>query len=82
MKLDLSIRSYDLGAVGQYARKAQELGYDCLWSSETQHDPFLPLAVAATVATQNQVQDKPVKEAVRKAFARLTEAIGAHVDGE
>ena len=24
------------------------MGYDCLWSSETQHDPYLPLAVAAT----------------------------------
>jgi probable F420-dependent oxidoreductase len=23
------------------------MGFDCLWSSETQHDPFLPLAVAA-----------------------------------
>jgi probable F420-dependent oxidoreductase len=55
MKLDLSIRSYDLGAVGQYARKAQELGYDCLWSSETQHDPFLPLAVAATVTSSIKV---------------------------
>ena len=27
------------------------MGYDCLWSAETQHDPFLPLAVAATVTS-------------------------------
>ncbi len=25
--------------------------YDCLWSAETQHDPFLPLAVSATVTS-------------------------------
>jgi alkanesulfonate monooxygenase SsuD/methylene tetrahydromethanopterin reductase-like flavin-dependent oxidoreductase (luciferase family) len=27
------------------------MGYDCLWSAETQHDPFLPLAVTATVTS-------------------------------
>jgi probable F420-dependent oxidoreductase len=30
----------------------EALGFDCLWSSETQHDPFLPLAVAATATTR------------------------------
>jgi probable F420-dependent oxidoreductase len=29
------------------ARQAEEAGYDGLWSSETSHDPFLPLLVAA-----------------------------------
>jgi len=28
------------------------MGYDCLWSAETQHDSFLPLAVAATVTSK------------------------------
>jgi probable F420-dependent oxidoreductase len=48
MKLDVNLRDYDLKAVAAQARKAEAIGYDCLWTSETQHDPFLPLAVAAT----------------------------------
>ena len=51
MKLDVSVLSHDLTSVPAYARKVEALGYDCLWSSETQHDPFLPLAVAATVTS-------------------------------
>ena len=38
----------DLRSIPQYARKVEAMGYDCLWTSETQHDPYLPLAVAAT----------------------------------
>jgi len=30
------------------AQEAESLGYDGLWSAETNHDPFLPLAIAAT----------------------------------
>jgi len=47
MKLDLALSDYDLRTVPGFARKAEALGYDSLWTSETQHDPFLPLAVAA-----------------------------------
>lgn len=42
---------YDLRAVGEHARKAEAIGYGCLWTSETQHDPFLPLAVAAAATS-------------------------------
>ena len=52
MKLDVGMLTHDLGSIPSYARKVEALGYDCLWSSETQHDPFLPLAVAATVTSQ------------------------------
>src|SRR3989338_199898 len=34
-----------------YPRKVEAMGSDCLWSAETQHDPFLPLAVATTVTS-------------------------------
>src|SRR5438309_8102503 len=43
--------THDLKSIADYARKVEALGYDCLWSAETQHDPFLPLAVAATVTS-------------------------------
>jgi probable F420-dependent oxidoreductase len=51
MILDAALRNYDLENVQEYARKMEALGYGCLWSSETQHDPFLPLAVAATATS-------------------------------
>ena len=51
MILDVALRDYDLQAVPEYARKVEAIGYGCLWTSETQHDPFLPLAVAATATS-------------------------------
>src|SRR5688572_2938933 len=44
--------THDLTSVPDYARKVEALGFDALWSTETQHDPFLPLAVAATVTSR------------------------------
>jgi probable F420-dependent oxidoreductase len=51
MILDVALRDYDLQNVPKFARDMEEIGYDCLWTSETQHDPFLPLAVAATATS-------------------------------
>jgi len=51
VKLDVGMLTHDLTSIPAYARKVEALGYDCLWSAETQHDPFLPLAVAATVTS-------------------------------
>ena len=52
MKLDVGMLSHDLRSIPDYARKVEAMGYDCLWSAETQHDPFLPLAVAATTTSR------------------------------
>jgi probable F420-dependent oxidoreductase len=49
--LDVGLMTHDLREVGAYARRAEELGFGCLWSSETKHDPFLPLAVAASATS-------------------------------
>jgi probable F420-dependent oxidoreductase len=49
VKLDVGMLTHDLKSIPDYARKVEALGFDCLWSAETQHDPFLPLAVAATL---------------------------------
>ncbi|MFZ1793657.1 MAG: TIGR03617 family F420-dependent LLM class oxidoreductase [Anaerolineae bacterium] len=51
MKIDTGIgidNVGDLKSMAAFAAQAEEIGYDALWSSETQHDPFLPLALAAT----------------------------------
>ncbi|HLF48072.1 MAG TPA: TIGR03617 family F420-dependent LLM class oxidoreductase [Methylomirabilota bacterium] len=47
VKLDLGFMTFDLREIPAYARRAEELGVGALWSAETKHDPFLPLAVAA-----------------------------------
>jgi probable F420-dependent oxidoreductase len=47
MKVDVGLRGGDLRALGAEAAAYERLGADGLWSYETVHDPFLPLAVAA-----------------------------------
>src|SRR3970282_950867 len=55
VKLDVAMLTHDLKSVPDYARKVEALGFDGLWSAETQHDPFLPLAVAATVTSRTRL---------------------------
>jgi probable F420-dependent oxidoreductase len=45
MKVDGAIGG--LGRAGKAAADLEAQGYDGLWTAETSHDPFLPLAVAA-----------------------------------
>ncbi len=49
MKLDVGLGTEGnyLKTVDETARAAEELGFAGLWSNETKHDAFLPLAIAA-----------------------------------
>lgn len=47
MKLDTGLMTSSLRDVPKAAREAEELGFDGLWTAEAQHDPFLPLTLAA-----------------------------------
>lgn len=47
MKFDVVTMVPRLGDMPELARAVERLGFDGLWTSETQHDPFLPLALAA-----------------------------------
>src|SRR5215212_233873 len=49
MKLDAGLGTEGgyLQSAGETARAAESLGFAGLWSSETKHDAFLPLAIAA-----------------------------------
>lgn len=47
MKVDGGI-GFDPSGTKEAARRAEKTGYDGVWSPETGHDPFLPLAIAAT----------------------------------
>jgi probable F420-dependent oxidoreductase len=46
MKIDGGI-GFDPSGIAAQAIKAEESGYDGVWSAETNHDPFLPIAVGA-----------------------------------
>ncbi len=65
MKLDTGFMSVDLRTVADYARRAEVMGFGCLWSAETKHDPFLPLAVAAAATSRIELGT-----AIAVAFAR------------
>jgi probable F420-dependent oxidoreductase len=52
VRLDVGMLTHDLRSIPDYARKVEAMGYDTLWSAETQHDPFLPLALATTTTSR------------------------------
>jgi probable F420-dependent oxidoreductase len=47
MLLDAGLVPDRLSQVPELARQAEAFGFDGVWTSETQHDPFLPLVLAA-----------------------------------
>ncbi|MCC7163115.1 MAG: TIGR03617 family F420-dependent LLM class oxidoreductase [Anaerolineae bacterium] len=47
MKIDAATLVPNLREMPALARAVEKIGFDALWTSETQHDPFLPLALAA-----------------------------------
>jgi probable F420-dependent oxidoreductase len=47
MKFDVSIAPHSLTEVFDLAQAVESLGFDAVWTSETRHDPFLPLGVIA-----------------------------------
>ncbi len=47
MKFDASLPPASLKDVSAIAKAAEEIGFDALWTSETQHDPFLPCTLVA-----------------------------------
>ena len=51
MRVQYHLASKDLNGVAAEAVWAESMGYDGLTSSETSHDPFLPLALAATATS-------------------------------
>jgi probable F420-dependent oxidoreductase len=47
MKFDAALPPVPLSEVPAIARAAEDVGFDCLWTTETMHDPFLPHALIA-----------------------------------
>jgi probable F420-dependent oxidoreductase len=51
MKLDAGLPPVGLKDVAAIAKAAEQIGFDALWTQETQHDPFLPCALIAEHTT-------------------------------
>lgn len=65
MKLDASLMTNTLAETPALARAIETAGFDAVWTSETQHDPFLPLVLAGEHTTRLKLGT-----AVAIAFAR------------
>lgn len=52
MKLDVTLRGIPLEEVASWSRECEELGFDGVFSTETNNDPFLPLTLAAEATTR------------------------------
>lgn len=52
MKLDAALPILGLKDVPAIAKAAEAIGFDALWTQETQHDPFLPCALIAEHTTR------------------------------
>jgi probable F420-dependent oxidoreductase len=52
MKFDAALPPVVLKEVPAIAKAAEEIGFDALWTQETQHDPFLPCALIAEHTTR------------------------------
>ncbi len=55
MKLDAALPPVQLSDVAAIAAAAEKMGFNCLWTTETQHDPFLPHALIAEHTSQIQM---------------------------
>lgn len=47
LRFDVNLAPDTLQSLPTLTQTAERLGFDALWTSETQHNPFLPLALAA-----------------------------------
>src|SRR5262249_20306071 len=47
MLFDAALPSTNLSEIPAIAQAVEAMGFDALWTSETQHDPFLPCALIA-----------------------------------
>lgn len=65
IRLDTMLGTWDFTGVTDAARRAEEFGFSGLWTAETAHAPFLPLALAASGTHQIQLGT-----AIAVAFAR------------
>ena len=73
MKFDTTLLATDLSQIPHLTRQAEAIGFHGIWTSETTHDAFLPLVLAA-----EHSQRVTLGTSIAVAFPR-TPAILAHI---
>ena len=73
MKFDTTLLTTALSQMPTLTQAAEAMGFDAVWTSETAHDPFLPLVLAA-----EHSQRVTLGTSIALAFPR-TPAILAHI---
>ena len=49
LKIDVEVAAGALSDLPRLSRRAEQYGFDCVWVSETKHDPFVQVALAASL---------------------------------
>jgi probable F420-dependent oxidoreductase len=55
MKLDTQMQVFAFDEIAREAQRFERMGFDCAWTFEAAHDPFMPLALAATATQHLQI---------------------------
>ena len=55
MKIDTQMRGVSFERMGEEALRYERMGFDCVWTFEASHNPFLPLALAANATRRLHV---------------------------
>lgn len=55
MKIDTQMRGAPFERTGEEALRYERMGFDCVWTFEASHNPFLPLALAANATRRLHV---------------------------
>jgi probable F420-dependent oxidoreductase len=55
MKLDTQMQVFAFDAITREAQRFERMGFDGVWTFEAAHDPFMPLALAATATQHLQI---------------------------
>lgn len=52
MRLDAQMQASTFSDIIEEAQRLERMGFDCVWTFEAAHDPFLPLALSASATTR------------------------------
>jgi len=59
MKIDTQMRDVPFERMGEEGLRFERMGFDCAWTFEASHNPFLPLALAASATRRREVRWEP-----------------------
>ena len=69
MKIDTQMRDVPFERMGEEALRFERMGFDCAWTFEADHNPFLPLALAASATRRMHVGTNIAVAFARSPFA-------------